>query len=592
VSLAPAARPVQQVSKRHGAARKHSGWRGRAAYSKPCGIYEPKGGQGLNLQEASTAMSGSHKAGIRFLLVLLAISLLLSGVPRQGVAQAGQSPISGLEGYIQKSMRDWNVPGLGIAIVKDDKVVLAKGFGVRKLGEAAPVDESTLFAIGSTSKAFTAAAVSMLVDEGKVDWDAPVTKYLSKFQLSDPYVTRQLKVRDLFCHRVGIDRGDDIWLYAEIGRDEILRRARYLPQIEGFRYAYGYNNIMYLAAGQLIEAVTGETWDEFVRKRIFNPLGMADTNTSVTSLQTNRDVATPHQLRDGVVSTVPWRNIDNVAPAGAINSSATDMAAWLRLQLASGAFNGKQVLSSSAITEMRTPHNVIPYPGVDNWESELRPFWPAETHFMLYGLGWFLEDYRGREVIWHGGSIDGMTAMVAIMPEENLGVVTLANLNGLAWCPLHSAILLKIFDAYLGVPERNWSAELRGKISPLVEKEEARRKTANKKVEGTHPSLPLEKYAGDYKDCLIGSLKVVYESGKLAIRGAVYQGPLEHWQYDTFQVSWKDPRTGGTPQTSFVTFSLNSQGSVDGLRFSFRPTRTLSRVPDGTGRKAPPDPCD
>lgn len=266
------------------------------------------------------------------------------------VAPARQDPLEGLDQYITEAMRSWEVPGLAIAIVKDDRVLLAKGYGVRKLGDPAPVNEHTLFAIGSASKAFTAASIAMLVDEGKLKWDDPVTNYLPGFQLFDPYATRELTVRDLLCHRSGLERADLLWYGSAFGREEILRRIRYLKPSWSFRSRFGYQNIMFLAAGQIIPAITGKSWDDFVKERLFAPLGMSSSNTSVRDLARSDNSATPHAKIEGKVEPIAWRNIDNVAPAGSINSSAADMAQWIRLNLNWGKFNDKQLISSGAIT--------------------------------------------------------------------------------------------------------------------------------------------------------------------------------------------------------------------------------------------------
>src|SRR4030095_13793074 len=267
---------------------------------------------------------------------------------------------------------------------------------------------------GSSSKAFTAASIAMLVDEGKLKWDDPATKYLPGFQLFDPYSTRELMVSDLLSHRSGLTRGDLIWYGSAYDRDEILRRVRYLKPSWSLRSRFGYQNIMYLAAGQIIPAVTGKTWDDFVRERIFTPLGMKSTNTSIRTLSSSDNVATPHAKLNDKVQVVAWRNIDNIAPAGSINSNVLDMAQWVRLQLGDGVYEGKRLISSAAIKEMHTPQTII------RREGPMESLYP-EAHFLTYGFGWFLSDYRGRKVVEHGGAIDGMRGEDAMMPGRKLG---------------------------------------------------------------------------------------------------------------------------------------------------------------------------
>ena len=490
------------------------------------------------------------------------MSFLLSA-PRLALAQ--KAPLDGLDRYVAKAVRDWDAPGLSIAVVKDDNVVFVKGYGVRKLGDSAPVDEHTLFAIGSSSKAFTTTAIGMLVDEGKIKWDDRVQRYLPQFQLSDGYVEHELTVRDLLCHRGALARADYIWAITQLDRDEILRRARYLPQVDKFRYVYGYNNIMFIAGGQLIPTLTGKTWDAFVRERIFDPLGMKDTNTSTKDFRPGGNVANPHAWTEGRAKAISWRNIDNAGPAGSINSSAAEMAQWLRLQLNDGIYNGKRLVSAEALAETHEPHTVMTRQVLKEDLSIYKGFWPSETHFMLYGMGWFLEDYRGRKVIWHGGAIDGMNALVAFMPEEKLGVVALVNLNRDGYNQILPALMWRVFDSYLGAPERDWSSEFLRRVRPDEDKAETRRKDAEKPTPNTKPSLSPSQYAGRYVNCVLGDARIVEDGGGLAWQGAPFAGPLQHWHYDTFQVTWTDVRAGSAPRKSLVAFQLNPQGHVSAL---------------------------
>jgi CubicO group peptidase (beta-lactamase class C family) len=463
-------------------------------------------------------------------------------------------------------MKDWGVPGVAIAVVKDDRVVLAKGYGVRELGKPEPVDERTLFAIGSSSKAFTAAAIAMLVDEKKLKWDDPATQYLPGFQLYDPYVTRELSVRDLLTHRVGLERGDQLWYATTFDRDDILRRIRYLKPSSSVRSKFGYQNIMYLAAGQLVRSVSGQEWDDFVRQRIFVPLGMKDTGTSIRTLSQSSDVAAPHSKFEGKIVPIPYRNIDNIAPAGSINSNVVDMAQWVRLHLGDGKFDGKQLISAAAAKEMAMPQTLI------RLEGQMAALYP-EAHFLSYGLGWFLSDYRGRKLVEHGGSIDGMRALVAMIPEEKLGVVVLTNLSGTI---LSIPLTYRIFDAYLGASPRDWSAEMLKTMTKL--EEQARGMVAKQEAErvaGTKPSLALEKYAGDYRSEMYGDATVALENGKLMLRrGPHFTGTMEHWHYDVFRVTWNDRQMGKL----FVSFRLDQKGKVAEL--NMENLADFSRVPD------------
>ncbi|HEX5731621.1 MAG TPA: serine hydrolase [Blastocatellia bacterium] len=481
--------------------------------------------------------------------------LLLALVGAQ-VARAQEAPLTGFDDYVNKALKDWEVPGMAIAIVKDDKVLLAKGYGVRKLGDATLVDERTLFAIGSASKAFTAASIAMLVDEGKMKWDEPATKYLPGFQLFDPYVTRELTVRDMLTHRSGLERGDLLWYGTEYDRDEILRRVRFLKPSWSLRSRFGYQNILYLAAGQAVATASGKNWDEFVRQRIFTPLGMSSSSTSITALKTEANVASPHTKLDDKVQPIPWRKIDNIGPAGSINSNVTDMAQWVRLHLNQGTFKNERILSSGAVKEMHMPQTVMRLEGLSEKIH-------SETHFMTYGLGWFLQDYRGRKIVHHGGNIDGMSALVAMIPEEKLGVVMLTNMNGTS---IPTAIMYRVFDAFLQAPQKDWSAELL-KIVKSAQEQAAtvEKKLETDRVKGTNPSLALAKYAGTYANEMYGEAKVKEQNGKLIVEySPAMTGELEHWHFDTFRTTLRERHLG----KPFVTFALNSSGKVDEMKFN------------------------
>jgi CubicO group peptidase (beta-lactamase class C family) len=498
----------------------------------------------------------------------LFLAALLLAVGLQ-VAYA-QDPLGpAFDEYVNKALKEWQVPGVAIAVVKDDKIVLAKGYGVRELGKPVPVDERTLFAIGSASKAFTGAALAMLIDEGKLKWEDPATKYLPGFQLFDPYSTRELTVSDLITHRSGLTRGDQLWYASAYDREEVLRRVRYLKPSWSLRARFGYQNIMYLAAGQVVPSITGKSWDDFLRERIFTPLDMKSTGTSIKELAKSNDVASPHGKIDDKVQPVAWRNIDNIGPAGSINSNVTDMAQWVRLHLGGGVYQGKRLLSTGAMKELHAPQTII------RIEGQNERLYPA-AHFLNYGMGWFLSDYRGRKVVEHGGAIDGMRAAVGMMPEEKLGLVVLTNLNGTI---LPHALMFKIFDAFLGEPSRDWSSEMLKATKGLEEQAKANeKKTDAERVKGTAPSLPLERYAGAYKSDMYGEVKVALENGKLVTHfGPNFIGDLEHWHFDTFRVTWRDRMQG----KGFVNFRLNSRGKID--------TLNIENISDFTRAPDPPE---
>src|SRR5262245_15641373 len=284
----------------------------------------------------------------------------LLGVATRVSAQQRDPHIAAIDTYEAKARAEWNAPALAIAIVKNDSVVFARGYGVLEKGSTKPVDENTLFAIGSSTKAFNTAALAMLVDEGKIKWDDRASPYLPGWQLGDPWVTREVTIRDMVAHRIGLDRADYIWSGTEFSREDVLRRQRYIGTTASFRLKFGYNNHMFLASGMLIEKVTGQSWDMVIRQRIFNPLGMVRSNSSTKAFGTDPNVATPHARVGDTAVVIPWHNIDNVAPAGSINSSAREMAQWVRFQLADGKWQGRQLVSEKNMQEMHSPQTVIP----------------------------------------------------------------------------------------------------------------------------------------------------------------------------------------------------------------------------------------
>ena len=474
---------------------------------------------------------------------------------------AAQNLPAGSDEYAAKALKDWGIPGMAIAIVKDDKIVFSKGYGVRKRGENTPVDDHTLFAIGSCSKAFTAAALGILVDEGKIQWDDPVIKYMPRFQLYDPYVTREITIRDLLCHRSGLPAyaPDVLWWGSKLNRDELLERLRFLQPASSFRTTFAYQNFMFLAAGQIIPAVTGKSWDEFISERIFVPLHMNSSNTSTSKFTGDQNVATPHAKIQGTIQTIPWRNIDNIAPAGSINSSVSEMAQWIRLQLSDGMFEGKKILSPEVLWEMHSPQTIIPV-SMKSFQSI------PESHFTAYGLGWGMRDYRGRKILTHTGGIDGMTARVVLVPEEKLGMVLLANMDSTNG---PTAVSAWIMDRYLTpapAKPRDWSAELLDQANQVNQATaEIFKKVEEARHQNTKPSLELKDYAATYTDIFLGDANISLESGVLKLKVPVQpemEATLEHWHFDTFRLKWKNPSV----PDAFARFVLDAGGQIDQLK--------------------------
>ena len=493
------------------------------------------------------------------LIVIASISIA------QGQSATAPTPPPDLDAYVTRVLKEFNVPGISVAIVKDGKVVLTKGYGVRKVTEPTPVDEHTLFGIASNTKAFTAAALAMLVDEGKLGWDDPVNKYLPDFQMYDAYVTRELTIRDLLTHRSGLGLGAGdlmFWPNTTFTRAEIMHRIRYLKPASGFRSRYAYDNVLYLVAGQIIPVVTGKSWDDFIKERIFVPLEMTESNTSVKALKPGMNVVSPHTEIDDKVTPIPFNDLDNGAPAGAINSNAVDMAKWVVVQLDKGLVraskDSKRLFSerqSRAMWAVTTPLNV------NDPAPELAAL---KANYAGYGLGWSLGDYRGRKTVSHTGGLAGMVSRVMLIPEINAGVVVLTNQEqGGAF----NSVALHVMDYYLGAPATDWTAAFR----TVAERGVAQAKATEKSQQATRnadskPSLPLEKYAGRYRDVWYGDVSIAVEQGKPVLRLAKTPdmvGDLEHWQYDTFIARWRDRSLHAD---AYVYFALKPDGSIDNMK--------------------------
>jgi len=484
-----------------------------------------------------------HVAGAALSVLLLA-----------GSAAAQSTPLAGFEEAVGKAVQDWRVPGLAVVVVHDGKVVVSKGYGVRELGKPEPVDTHTLFAIGSTTKAMTAAIIGMLVDEKKVAWDDPVVKHLPWFQLSDPYLTREITVRDLLTHRAGLGNADYLWYGQETDSREILRRVRLITPAYSLRSSFIYQNVMYAAAGAVIEAVTGQPWEQVIKTRIFEPLGMSETIATAATLARQPNVAMPHDIIDGQVRVIENASVAGVAPAGSVWSSVSDMAKWMMLLLNRGKVGDRVLLKPETVEELFKPQTMVTDEAFYPTARLTQPKWKT------YGLGWFQQDYRGHAVDFHTGSIDGMVAIHGLLRDSGVGVYVLANRDH---AELRHAIMLNVFDRFIGGAARDWSGELQALYGDLDKRAAAARKKAeDARVQGTSPTLPLARYAGTYADPLYGEVVVTIEGDQLHARyGGAYVGTLEHWNYDTFRAKWDAAWRG----TALATFVIDAQGKPSKL---------------------------
>lgn len=481
-----------------------------------------------------------------------------------------QEPFPGLDAYVNGALKTWKVPGLAIAIVRNDSVIYAKGYGVQAVGGAAPVDDHTLFEIGSSSKAFTATLVAMLVSDGKMKYDEKLADLLPGFRLYDPVANTEVTVRDALTHRAGLSRGELAWLGAGVSRAEVLHRLSFLKPESPFRSKWSYQNMMYLAAGEAAGKAAGDSWDHLVVQRIFTPLGMASTYTSVPA--DSRNIATPHGLIGDSVYTKPHMDIQDVAPAGAIVSNARDMAQWLRFQLNDGTVGGKRLVSHVALAETHASQ-ILMAPGVNPRAGADTA--PATTLFSTYGMGWMIEDYHHQLMWQHGGNTDGMTTAVGMLPEKKLGVVVLSNMNG---AQLPALLMHYIFDRQLGLPMQDLSAEAFARYA-VQRKRADSLEALNRRPEHAEPPVPLSAYVGTYADSLYGEATVSMTNGKLELARGTWRGPLEYWNGGNFR--WTILPSAPTPPL-FIKFDTAPDGKVTGMYFGIAPDVILmGRKPAG-----------
>lgn len=467
--------------------------------------------------------------------------------------------------YVLNAMQALQVPGLSLAVIQNDEVIFADGYGVRDHATAAPVDEHTTFAIASISKSFTATALALLVDAGKLTWNDRVTDILPDFRLMDAFATQEMRVRDLLIHNSGLGEvsGGTIWYGSDLDRAEVVRRLRYLRPQSSFRSTFAYQNVMYLVAGQIVSALTGQSWEDFVQQRIFDPLGMADCAPTLARAWAHANMATPHAPlpygSSGAMEAVPYRDHDNVGPAASLHASAWDLAQYLRLHIRRGSYGAEQLIHPRTAADLHAGHIATANPSGPAALAGVAP------RFSAYGLGWRMQDYRGHKLVYHAGGVDGMRTLVSMLPEQGLGVVALTN----AEAPLTYPLTYRVFDLLLGVDERNfdWVG-----IYQQVEADYAQRENAGEaarlaaRVSGTAPTLPHAALAGRYASPLVDGVQVQADGGHLSLcfaRTPAFTADLEHWHYNTFRLHWRDPYI----PWGLVTFQQDSRGAVSALEF-------------------------
>ncbi|MBD2515013.1 serine hydrolase [Nostoc sp. FACHB-973] len=472
--------------------------------------------------------------------------------------------MQGITAFINKTMQEWKVPGLAIAVIKDSKIIFCEGFGKRDVEQNLIVTPQTLFAIGSCTKAFTTMAMSILVEKGLLNWDKPVINYLPTFKLYDSYATEHITPRDLVTHRSGLPRHDAVWYKTPFSRQEIIERLQYLEPTHELRTIFQYQNLMYTTAGYLVGEIAQSNWEDFVQQEIFNPLEMRDSNFSVETSQKANDFALPYQEKEDKIESISFCNIDITGPAGSINSNVIDMANWLLLQLNQGKFGDKQIISSSNLSQMHSPQIVM----TQTLEYK-------ELFYEFYGLGWTITSYRGHNLIQHGGNIDGFSARTTLLPQDNIGIVVLTNLDK---NPVINTVTYYVCDRLLGLNEVPWNERMKEKYAQAKETTaKAKEQIASACKTGTQPSHPLEDYTGYFEHPAYGVLSIQINDNYLraTYNSIIYK--LEHYHYDIFVKSEL------SEQPELISFLTDTKGNITSLTFPLEPTVKgilFSRIPE------------
>lgn len=445
-----------------------------------------------------------------------------------------------LDSYIKEGMKDWNIPGLAIAIVKDGKVVLMKGYGVRDLETKEPVDENTLFMIASNSKLFTGTSLAQLDYDKKLSLNDKIIKYFPDFKVYDSCTTQMVTIKDMLGHHLGTKtfQGDFTWWNSELPREEIMQKMRYLKPNQNFRASYGYCNSCFLTAGQVIPKVTGKPWEVYVYDSIIEPLEMTHTHTLSQNMSEMPDAASPYtNTFSKDLQKLPYDNVDNLAPAGSIVSCVNDITHWLLMQLDSGRYNDKQILPWPVLQKTRDGNTLI--------STRKSSFIP--THFTAYGLGVFIKDYNGKELFEHTGGADGFVTNVCFVPEEKLGITILTNNDNQEFFEL---LRYQILDAYLGVPYVNRSKAI---LPDFMENRQQNLDSINAlkaRVKGNKPPLPLSAYTGTYENQLFGDITITQDKNNLKITFPDHRNlsaSLQYMDNDKWLLTYNNPAFGIFP---------------------------------------------
>jgi CubicO group peptidase (beta-lactamase class C family) len=452
-------------------------------------------------------------------LFLLALTLSILSINAQSLKDQSET----LDQFIIDGIKKWNPPGLAVTVVKDGAIVFKKAYGVTNINTQQAVDTNTLFGCMSTTKAFVSAGLAMLVDDGKLNWDDKVIDYLPEFQLKDPYITREITIKDLLTHRTGIGNTDYLWGIMTIDSDSVLYKMREVDKAYSLRSSFMYQNIFYLAAGKVIEKVSGKSWGEFLKEHIYMPLGMTNTYPTLEAIKAIKNKADAHFEIDGKIEKIDQVNADAIGPAGAMWSSIDDIGKWIQFLLNNGIKNNDTLISPKNFRELFKPQQIIPSNEFYPTQQVTKPNW------MTYGLGWFQHDYKGKMVQFHTGSLAGMVAIAGMIPEDHVGVFVMGNLDHVE---LRHAIMYAVFDLYTeGKVSRNWSEDFYNLYHP-----EKKEEPEMQPISDTTPTFDEKDMMRKYTNSQFGWLKVYLEEGaiKFNMNNTIF-GKLSHWNYDTFQ---------------------------------------------------------
>ena len=469
--------------------------------------------------------------------------------------------IEGLDSFINRLLKDYKAAGLAIAIVEKNKIVLLKGYGYRDLEKKIPVNDETLFAIGSCTKAFTSSLLGILSQENKLDIDKPVFNYLPELRFYNEGLSEQVTTRDMMSHRTGLPRHDYSWYGSSVGRDSLLRRIRYFEPSAPLREKWQYNNFMFLAQGMLSEKISGKKWETLLSEKIFTPLGMTNSSTSISALENSSNASVGYRVKnDSIIMRMKYMNIDAIGPAGSINSNVKDMAKWVTTWIYGGKYNGKEIIPASYAIQAISSQMVIGA-GLPSAES-------PDLQFSNYGLAWFLSSYRGHYRVEHGGNIDGFSANTSFFPTDSIGIVILTNQNGSS---LPSIIRNTIIDKMLKLPYRNWDKIIRTQINKSKEAATTRQNSdsLNRKL-GTKPSHAISDYEGRYNNDGYGTVVITRTGDSLGASFNTIKLRLRHYHYDIFNAWVLDESNEVEPQQDpqKFRFEMNNKGDIQTLAIS------------------------